>query len=762
MGNLLLPFALSFTAGLLCWQGTLLVLTFAIPALIIARGRPVVMFCGLALGLIWAGPPMQLAATIAEPRPVRLVGVLTRAPRTVGLTPRPRGWQGSGLLRLPSGEQIQLQFYSWPGELGPGDRIEVCGLLAGLAPARNPGQFDRRAQAARQGIQFVLRVRSHHDFRRLRRGGPSLSRLLWHLRQGLGQILVERFAQPTRGLLAALLLGHRSALPREVSDSLIQTGLIHFVAVSGLHLGLVAWLLYLGLSSCIARPGWVCLLTLVGAAAYAGLTGLRPPVLRALAMTVYCLGARFLGRRVTADGAFGWTLLVSLLWHWQSIFSIGFQLSFAAVLAILSLSQIFGRTGVAGAFGLSCAAWLGTAPLIAGYFYRLAPLGALLSPVYLPLLALLLLLGMLELLVGHLFSIAPLIHWLAGWLVSPPALLTRPPAGLVSASAVPWWLALLFYWSLLGRLCCGANWTLRARLAYLALAIIVISSAVTPARPDRTLTVELLDVGHGLAVYLRLPDGKTVLYDAGSRAPDGLARSVLLPALRARGVAHVDLLILSHSDQDHVNASRHLLRQLPVNQVWVGARTARRKPRLLATLGERAQVRVLDQGLHRWQLGDVRLTLLVPLQHGVPANESSMVLRVDWRGQSILLTGDLEGRGLQQLLPRLEPVTVLLVPHPRPEASIGCWQSRGRGSLAGARRVHGPTRAFVRPSGPEGFHCGRPTGWERCGCGWAPVARSRSRVSHAAGCATERNQILRRGFATDFPAQAFGRNQKVR
>ncbi len=637
MTNLLLPFALSVTAGVLIrsepqWAAGCIIL-----ALAASPRRCGLLCCGVALGWIWV-PVVPAPMGPGQPVLVRVSGtVLT-----------------DGLLRVEHGgvrrgEKLRLLIRK---RLPPGDRIEVQGLLTRVREARNPGQYDRRAHDARRGVHYAVRVGS---VRLISSGGTSV----WRVRQALASVLADRYRQPARGLVTALLLGDRTSLGRRERDRLVDTGLIHFLAVSGLHVGLVAWLLFRVISCVIDRPGIVCCLTLAGALAYAALSGMRPPVVRAAAMAFYCLGARWCGREVRSDGALGWTVLVSLAWDPLTIFTIGFQLSFAAVLSIFSLGGILGRGNRLGSsFWVSFAAWLGSAPLVGLYFHRLTPLGALLSPFVLPPVALVLVLGALELAVGHLIPLASCVGWLAESLLRSISWFAELRIGQWSTPGCPSWSIGTFHAAQLWVLLSG-----RWKRSVLCVGLVVLVLGF--ARTTGPLRIELLDVGPGLAAVVHLPDGATLLYDCGSRFRGGRARNAILPALRSRGVSRIDWLVLSHPDSQHCNGVLTLARAMPIHRVVLGERFARARPWLVRALSRRvSRLEIVGAGIHRRSSGATSLTVLVPPQTGGSADEASLLLRVGWAGRSALLTGDAEGPALRRLTSVVGRVDLLQLPSP--------------------------------------------------------------------------------------------------
>ncbi len=235
-----------------------------------------------------------------------------------------------------------------------------------------------------------------------------------------------------------------------------------------------------------------------------------------------------------------------------------------------------------------------------------------------------------------------------------------------------WWLA-GFY----GALVCAAlaprwrlspRWTVGLVAGWSALGLGV---SLAGGRDDDTLRCTFLSVGHGTAVVLELPGGETLLYDAGRLgAPDGAARSIA-GYLWSRGVSHLDAIVISHADADHYNALPAVLEQFSVGAVYVSPVMFEGRSRSLEALKEAIDDRGVPLG-EIWsgdQLrshADVRMEVLHPPRSGVLGsdNANSIVLAVEFQGRRLLLTGDLESPGLDDLMAEIPyDCDILMAPH---------------------------------------------------------------------------------------------------
>lgn len=347
---------------------------------------------------------------------------------------------------------------------------------------------------------------------------------------------------------------------------------------------------------------------------------------------------------------------------------------------------------------ISVAAWLATWPIVAFHFGRLHPFGPLATVVMMPMLAVLMAAGFAKLLV------AAVVPALAGPLVVPVNLLDT--ACVVSADALgslpgaslacfrPPWLFLTVYYGCLVLWCVHASradhstslpapshsvphrGTIFRRVAWAATAAVAASFVwwSLPRVPPGRLTMTVLDVGAGSATVLELPDGKVVLFDAGTLGTVDVGRHVVLPFLRYCGIDHIDRAYVSHANLDHYNGLPAVVASVPCNQLYVndrfiGAQHSSALPTALLDKVARAgcEVRVLDGSTRRWRFGGADFELLWPPNDpSIPMknNDASTVLRVTFAGRSILLTGDIEDVGQQGLLASTAVTAdVLVLPH---------------------------------------------------------------------------------------------------
>ncbi len=575
--------------------------------------------------------------------------------------------------------RVRLSWYGERPRLVAGQCWRLQARLKRPHGFMNPGGFDYEAWLFSQGIRATGYVRRGQEARRVADAGllPLVDALRQRLAEHLRRLL-ERNAQA--GLVAALTIGDRQDISRRQWEVLLRTGTNHLVAISGLHVGMVAALGFLlgrrlwswlpGLCLHWPAPKAGAVVGLGAAAAYAALAGFSVPTQRALVMVAVFAGSVLLQRAARPSASLAVALLLVLVLDPMAVAAAGFWLSFAAVALILY--GMHGRIGAEGDWWqwgrVQWLVALGLLPVILALFQRCSVVGPLANLIAVPwvglvvaptalagalLLPLVPSLGDILLLaaaqgLGGLWS---LLQWLSA---QPYASISLPmPPGWAVASGLLGVAMLVAPRGLPGRWL-GAVWMLPLLLAR------------PPAPPWGEAWLTVLDVGQGLSAVLRTSE-HTLVYDTGpsygGRFDAGDA--ALLPFLRQQGVVRVDTVVVSHADSDHSGGLASLLAGLPVRRVLSSAPDA-----LAWARPERCQA-----GQH-WHWDGVELRMLHPPRRAsCQGNQCSCVLAVRTRrGGRVLLPGDIGGeaeRDLARTQPAALRAELLVAPHHGSATSSG-------------------------------------------------------------------------------------------
>lgn len=487
------------------------------------------------------------------------------------------------------------------------------------------------------------------------------------------QALINRMLQfdlNNKPWLAALTFGYRGLLDPEDWQLVQKTGVAHLIAISGLHLALVASLSYFILAwvggAVISRfetlhrlnlHKFAILLSLISTFFYAGLAGFGLPTLRAWIMLFLFSCIFLLNKNMSAKRLILLGVSCFLCFFPLSIFGLSFWLSFCAVIII---SFVFWRWPVkrfgfslvsvlVGALKLQLCLTILMLPLVAWQFSYVSLVSPLVNLIAVPIVTLLLVpiclcAVMLMPISGDwawwVFGLADkMIEFGIAWLSKALEL----EWAYFNLAAYPVWV----WCCLFILICCSLLPQFWLSKKYLVLLIFPLVSYI-PTNKDNLWQLDILDVGQGVAVLITR-NQRALIYDVGASYPSGfnMADSVLLPILKAKGIAKVDYVFISHGDNDHAGSLSSLLKGMNVEQV-LDNQTSCRKNLNIAWQGLVVQsIWPDDPNLHN-------------------SNNGSCVLRVSDQYHSIILPGDVDKSveyTLVQSEPNLLKADILLAPH---------------------------------------------------------------------------------------------------
>ena len=732
----LIPYLLGIIAGnwvslplLWLWLTVLLCLVGGIAT----RHRRRYLCYGLLHLAVFAGGLLRLETASHSPipphfynQPVSFSGTTTYQPE------RGEAWDAcyaTGELQLLADptQVVAAKFLIRFQKLVPlryGRHITLTGVLQQPQDRRNPGGFDYRAYLARQGIVGIIDAKG---LLRIGEQGGFLplswiealrirtERVIDHIYTPFGTVEPSLHAQ----LLKGILLGKRSDLPTETLDIFRNSGTFHVLAVSGLHVGLVAMFCYFGFS-CFRLPQKVlCLLTIAAVLMYACLIGFRPSVFRASLMAILFLFATLIDRDADLFNLLAFAALVLLLLNPLQIWDVGFQLSFVAVAAIVyfvpkmeqPLRRLWENEADSPSQGgvpiltrfknksvkwlvlsylVTLAAQIGTTPLIAYHFFRTYPLGLIVGPFAVGLVSLIVAVGMASVCVGFIYlPFAALLTVFNRAIIS-------VFLGLIGIFGQTWGIVKLtpptfsvfvlyiaFFFGIVHWRSVYKYWRIASLIGLSVLAIYVWDTAFHER--GRLLEVVTLDVGQGDAAFVRFPDNRTMLVDGGiqrtyydekkQRFVDyDVGKRVIEPYLDFRRIRRLDMVVLTHPDVDHGGGLGHILenfevgRVLGISDIPLNSETHRRL---------HAIVNANNIPYAFPYAGKIELTPTATLNllHPIDAastnlldqdkNDDSLVMKLTYGEVDILFTGDIGKKAEARLIASGQDLRseVLKVPH---------------------------------------------------------------------------------------------------
>ena len=637
-----------------------------------------------------------------------------------------------------------------------GDRLRVFGFLGAPRPPQNPGEFDYAEYLRTDRILTLLHADNPECVTLVSQGSWwNWRRMLGALRMRCDELLWKHVRHSRAGLASAILLGAREQLDKETTEDFFVTGTVHILAISGMNVGILVygfwWATRAGLLSRRATLAAAACFVIV----YALLTDSQPPVLRATILVLVICFARWYGRRALAFNSLAAGGLVVLALNPSQLFQIGTQLSFLAV-GVLSccerwlapravidpLDRLIEQSrsaperwmrrfaGSVWRLTLTGAViWLVVLPLVWQRFCLISPVAVPLSPVLALPIALALYSGFAVLVLGWL---APPLADGCGWLCD--ASLSFVEGSIYVAKLVPanhfwlpapaWWWTAGFY-AVLGLavaypwLVPPKRWCVALALAWSAVGLATSSRmAENLTGRDDNLACTFVSVGHGTSVVVELPGGKTMLYDAGRMGSHVAGARAISATLWSRGISHLDAVIISHADADHYNALPDLLKQFSVGVIYVSPMMFENEEALgVAELKRRidaSRVPIVhlaaSNSLRVSQGASVTVLHPSPNDRRGKDNSRSIVLQIDYAGRRILLPGDLEPPGLNDVLAE-SPLDcdVVMAPHHGSEQSnprgFAAWSTPEFLVISGSQeRENRAVDAAYRAAGAEVFH----------------------------------------------------------
>ena len=566
--------------------------------------------------------------------------------------------------------KIRLSWYRNKELISTGEYWQLLVKLKAPHGFNNPNLFDYEKWLYKQGIHATGYVRKSTTNQLLDKAAFGLN--IDGLRQSLQRRISQLPDQSSAALIQALSIGHKSLISPQQWDVLIASGTSHLLAISGLHVGLVAGMVFfvtrkivpsrfLGL---LSAQQYAALVSVLVAGMYTALAGFSVPTQRAFIMLLVVMLAVFLKRPVLSLNTLSLALLAVLIHDPVAVLGVGFWLSFCAVLLIslIVLSRRQSSSSWSKAIKIQWLIALAMLPLSVLLFQQ----GSLISPLantfMIPLVGLLVVpISLLASLLNFisvdlsiwLFSLA---GWLLGlgwqvllWLVDMPVATWQQPVvpTLYAVIALLGGVILLF----------PGGFPMRYTGGILLLPMLL----YVPEKPvSSDFWVTVIDVGQGLSILIRTQD-KALLYDAGSKIGKhfDIGQKVVVPYLRAIGVQHLDMLMISHADNDHAGGASAVLDRLNVRRLLVGGR--------LSDFPLPADSRAMACGAgEKWQWNGVLFEVLHPGSRYTKNNNMSCVLRISNAQSSILITGDIEKSAeidvLKYAAGRISS-DVLIVPH---------------------------------------------------------------------------------------------------
>ena len=599
-----------------------------------------------------------------------------------------------------------------------GEKIRFPARLRSFRNFNNPGRYNYELAMQVRGITCAASVSDGRRIVSMGRGRLGFPKgILEKVRGPVRELFTESLSLDDRALYRALVLGERQELTPEIREPFDRAGLGHILAVSGLHIGLVAWLVFTAAIFSLSRSYRLVLrfslrkaaaiLTCLPVIAYACIAGFQVSSQRAMIMVLAFLLSIVLGREKDLWSTLALAALVVLAINPLAIFSISFQLSFFAVTGILWLTPVLHRrmfqsngnlegkktffsrvlAYAAGLLSVTLSATIFLLPLTAFYFHRISlvalpanllvvpvmgfwvlPLGLMASlslPFSQPLAVFFLRLGAwgLELIRG-ITGVLTQFSWSSIWVITPNILELLLMYGL------------LFFLFFSRR----RRWAKAGLWLVLLLMTVDVFYWVYRTQFNPHVKVTFLDVGQGNSALVQLPGRKRMLIDGGGYPGNffDTGRMVVAPFLLREKIKRVDYLILSHPQSDHMNGLGFIAAHFNPREFWsngVPVQTSVYRELMAIISSKNIKTRTPLELTGGMEVSGVRIDLLHPPAapgnspgqgDNLGVNDRSLVLKLTYGGVSILFPGDLEQAGEAFVVSRAGSSLrsdVLMAPH---------------------------------------------------------------------------------------------------
>ena len=611
-------------------------------------------------------------------------------------------------------EDLIVHIYSHIPQLQPGEKIYFPARLRKFRNFNNPGHYNYKLAMEIKGLSCGASVSDGRYIVSMGAGRlPFPQRYLEYIQRPLREFFQKRLSPNNNNLLRALILGERQGISLDFREPFNRSGLGHIFAVSGLHIGLVAWLSFFLIKkglSCSYRlilsvdiRKLAAFLTCIPVIGYTSLAGFHLSSQRAMIMALVFLWSIILGRERDLWSSLSLAGIIILFLDPRAIFSISFQFSFIAVIGIFCLSSVIlnrlepvrikakeaGRIigflfdYFVGLGVVSLSAIIFLIPLSSFYFHRISLVSIPANITVIPIL------GMWVIPFGLLSCIVyPFSAGVADLLLQFDAFGLGLIMRMVNFwSDLPWscfwtvspniWEVIGLYAILLMLFLRNYIWARKGILILLIILLLDVACWIKNVRFNHDLRVTFLDVGQANAALIEFPGGEKMMIDAGGGRNGNfdMGKMVIAPFLWYSKIKKLDYLVMSHPQSDHMNGLPFLAENFHPKEFWHNGDRVETDTfkRLMTIIEEKKITKLLPEDLAEGRLiGGVRVEMLHPLP-GCKAfnsadnrNNNSLVVKISFCGKAFLFPGDLQVEGEEMIVSKKGDYLksdILLSPH---------------------------------------------------------------------------------------------------
>lgn len=557
-----------------------------------------------------------------------------------------------------------------------GDVLKIKGKLEKPIGQKNFGEFDYELYLAREKIFTYINIWQEKDIQKIGENDSNfLVSFSLSARDKIKEITKQTLPPPYNYLLVGMLLGEKSFIPSHLKEIFAEAGIMHILAVSGLHVGIIAMAL-LALLSMLKLPKkfklFILILILI---TYASITGFRPSVLRATIMFILLIGGKLINRSRNLNISLFFAAFLILLLNPLILYDAGFLLSFIVTFFIINLSPILQgllskiAVWIKNPLAVSTAAWVGIFPLSAYFFSKVSIISIISNIFIIPLTGIAVILGFITFFIGLMsISLAGLFANLNYLVLNLITLIAKSFSSLPFAFIyvaqpsvmliILYYLMVFFIIEIFYKKTISVKIKKKAILIVLSVTLLII--IVQVFYPADNLKVNFINVGEGDCILIEAPNKINILIDGGGtpQSDFDVGNKIVIPYLRRKGINEIDLLILTHPHLDHLEGLLPILKEFKVDMVLDSG--------LLCDSSEYKEFisLILEKGIsyHKAKAGDnfifsnnLEIFLLNPLYDSdfyeeSDFNNASIVVKLFYKNADFLFIGDIEEAAEKKLL----------------------------------------------------------------------------------------------------------------
>jgi len=547
-----------------------------------------------------------------------------------------------------------------------GQGIEVKGTLALPKEKRNPGGFDYRSYLVQKNISAILYINQEGITEIPTWSGNNIKKIGLLLRNRIINVIENCLPPQQAGLLNGMLIGYREGLSENVEEAFRNAGLTHIMAVSGANVAFIAAPILFLLKKLHVSRNISCLITIICLIIFMSITGFEASVARAVTMACVILAGKIIKREPEIFTSISFAALVLLIYNPHMLFNVGFQLSFAATLSLVLfmknakyvLENKFRVPGlISDTLASTVTAQAGVLPITVYNFNMISLVSVVSNLLVVPLTGVVTILGMIMAVLGQFsLSLAQITGYVNCLILTLILYITK------ISSALPWstvrvpspklWLIVLYYLLLvffMKGLFVVKHHRLKisAYVLVLAFFVTVVATCLLPWK----LKIVFLDVGYGDAVFIRTAAGRTILVDGGERNEarnKDMGKQVIIPFLLHEGITELDMVVATHSHNDHTGGLCSVLEYFSVKRLILPGGREEEEFKSLMDICRKKNIEVIhlfQEDLIRPDRNTVITVFNPSVRMGYqnsPLNNGSLVLKLCYGDVSVLLTGDIE------------------------------------------------------------------------------------------------------------------------